>query len=559
MMKSIDEKVPLFIPLWLVWVAAFGFVLWGLGDFGLLNNNEGLYAEISREMLASHDWRLWVIPHLNGLPYLEKPPLLYWLTALSFTLFGQSEWAARLAPALSSLSCVAMLLWFGKTLNRPQVGRLAALMFVSGTGVIAMSHVLMFDMLLTALLTAALMFAFRYLREKKPWFLRRSYAFLALAVLAKGFVALILYGLIVAGMLLASERSISGFFRACANWLAPRALLVFFIIAAPWHIVASATEPIFSWFYFTNEHLLRFLGKREPRDYYSGNWWYYLPRMALYLFPWSFLPLGLIGARLRKLPPEPSLPRFLLIAWLAPLLFFSISSAKANYYLVAVMPFAAFHLATAIEERGFLFAKARLAPGVAICVLTLILLAAFAMRADDGSVLRIWGIPQRAFLQYLFGGIAVLALAAGLCAQRIPRVGIIAYLVLPVWIAAGAMAVQHAMEPQTSTRQLSNYLKSELPDRTVYLYRNFEELSSLPFYLKHPVPVVDTCSNDLFWGNKLRANEIVISKEQFLAALEKNRAAIVVMQRQLGNFKAAGLAGLFKGDKRIGDTTVFFN
>ncbi len=90
-MHSSRSAPSFLIPLWLVWVAALGSVLLGLGSYGLLNNNEGLYAEIPREMIASHDWRLWVIPHLNGLPYMEKPPLLYWLTALSFLLFGQTE------------------------------------------------------------------------------------------------------------------------------------------------------------------------------------------------------------------------------------------------------------------------------------------------------------------------------------------------------------------------------------------------------------------------------------------------------------------------------------
>ena len=90
--KILQVKPVLHIPLWLVWVAALGFVLTALGGYGILDNNEGLYAEIPREMLASHDWRHWVIPHLNGLPYMEKPPLLYWLTALSFSLFGITEW-----------------------------------------------------------------------------------------------------------------------------------------------------------------------------------------------------------------------------------------------------------------------------------------------------------------------------------------------------------------------------------------------------------------------------------------------------------------------------------
>lgn len=563
-MKSLEERAAFPVPLWLVWAAALAFVLGGFGSFGILDNNEGLYAEIPREMLASHDWRLWVIPHLNGLPYMEKPPLLYWLTALSFALFGETEWAARMVPALSSLSCVALLLWFGKAAKRSQAGRLAALMFVSGAGVMAMSHVLMFDMLLTALLTAALMCAWRYLQEAKPAFLRWSYAFIALALLAKGLVALVLYGLVVGGFLLTGERSVGGLLRACTKWFEPGALLVFIAIAAPWHIAASITEPVFAWFYFVNEHVLRFLGRREPHDYYSGSWWYYLPRMAIYLFPWSFLLFGLIGTRRRQADStQRSLSRFLLIAWLAPLVFFSVSSAKANYYLVAVMPFAAFHLAVVLEDRAFLSSGTRLLPGIVIAALALVLDVALVLRVDEAagslSLYYIFGMTQRQFLLYLIGAQALLAISAVLCAWRLPKLGVLAYLLLPVLTATGMMAALHAMEPLVSTRQLSIYLKCELPDRAVYLYRNFEEQSSLPFYLKHPVPVVDARSNDLFWGNKLRTNDIIISGDQFLVVLAKRPVAIVVMQSQLKDFNAAGFTARFKGEKRIGNTTVFFN
>ncbi len=83
-------------------MVAFFFVGIGLGSYAILDNNEGLYSEISREMLRSGDWHQWVIPHLNGLAYMEKPPLLYWLTAVFFAVFGESEWSARLVPALSA-------------------------------------------------------------------------------------------------------------------------------------------------------------------------------------------------------------------------------------------------------------------------------------------------------------------------------------------------------------------------------------------------------------------------------------------------------------------------
>lgn len=558
--RNIEGRAAFFIPLWLVWAAALVFVLGGLGSFGILDNNEGLYAEIPREMLASHDWRLWVIPHLNGLPYMEKPPLLYWLTALSFALFGESEWTARIVPAMSSLSCVAMLLWFGNAVQRPQAARLAALMFVTGVGVTAMSHVLMFDMLLTALLTAALMFGYRSLCEERPALLRWSYAFLALALLAKGFVAVILFGLVIVVFLFAYSQSPSGFLRKSTRLFEPYALLVFLAIAAPWHIVASMTEPIFAWFYFINEHVLRFLGKREPHDYYSGSWWYYLPRMAIYLFPWSFLLLGMtVSRRMRAQLADSGLKRFLFVAWLMPLLFFSTSSAKANYYLVAVMPFAAFHLALALEDRNFLSSGGRLLPGVLIAALAVTGYAVLLARGEQTeSSLFILGFSQRQFLLYFLGGLGLLAAIAAICAWRVPNLGVLAYLLLPVWTAVGLTATLQAMEPQISTRQLAHWLQGDLADRTVYLYRNFEEQSSLPFYLKHPVPIVDGRSNDLFWGNKLRQNDIMISTDEFAARL-KQPVAIVVMRRQLADFTAAGLHMHFRGKKTIGETTVFFN
>jgi 4-amino-4-deoxy-L-arabinose transferase-like glycosyltransferase len=550
------------VPLWLVWLMALMFVAPGLGSVGLLNNNEGLYAEIPREMLASGDWRMWVIPHLNGLPYMEKPPLLYWLTAMSFAVFGETEWAARLVPALSALACVGMLLWFGKAVGRPLAGRLAALMFISGLGVAVMARLLMFDMLLTALLTAALMCAYRFLTESRRGLLRWSFAWLALAVLAKGFVALVLYGLVLLAFLLATHGLGRRFWRAVASLFEPGAIVVFLLLAAPWHLLASKVEPVFGWFYFINEHALRFLGKREPHDYYSGPWWYYLPRMAIYLFPWSLLLPGLLGRGNRQSgEASTTLGRFLFLAWLLPLLFFSASRAKANYYLVTVMPFAAMHLALALENRGLQRRAVRVWPGVGIGLLGLVLCIVAALwHGDMDNMLDFLRMTQRQFLIMLFGGMTLCAAAAALVAWRNARIGMLAYLLLPAWTGAALYLLLVAMQPTVSARELADYLKREQPGRVVYLYRNFEEQSSLPFYLKRPLPVVDSRSNDLYWGARLRSNDIMLTDEQFAGVLAEGRpVAISVMNRQLADFRARPYAARFGSARRIGDTTLFMN
>lgn len=572
-MTEPHARQELSIALWLVWLAAGLFVLAGLGSTGILDNNEGLYAEIPREMLASQDWRYWIIPHLNGLPYMEKPPLLYWLTAIAFALLGESAWTARLVPALGSLACVALLLWFGRATGRTQAGRLAALMFVSGIGVAVMSRVLMFDMLLTALLSAALMFAYRYIASDEARFLRWAYAFLALALLAKGFVAVILFGLVIVVATILIHRSAAGFARAMAKWFEPWAIMVFLAISLPWHIAASLTEPVFAWFYFINEHVLRFLGKREPHDYYAGPWWYYLPRMAIYLFPWSFLVPALLGAARKPQPEEEAftgafttsarLRSFLWAAWLVPLLFFSVSSAKANYYLVAVMPFAAFHLACALEDRmeSILQSKLRRAsPGLLIALLSALACVAVYVRADKlPQGLVIAGASGFDFMLMLLGGLLALSLLAAFIARRALRNWMLPYLVLPAWTGIGLWLILKAMQATVSTEQVAAYLQTQLPGHAAFLYRSFEQKSSLPFYLKTPVPVVDMHSNDLFWGNKLRKNDIALSVAQFEERLARQKAAIVVPERQLQEFKAAGLAQSLPHRRRIGDAIVFAN
>jgi len=276
------------IPVWLVWSMTFFFLAYGLGCYPILDNNEGLYAEIPREMLAAGDWRHWIIPHLNGLAYMEKPPLLYWLTAISFAIFGENEWSARLVPAFSALSCVAMILWFGRQIERVAAARLAALMFITGFGVMAMSRTLMFDMLLTVFFTGAVMNGYLFSRSGDRKKLNWSLGLLAFALLAKGFVAIILFGAVTFTYTALFSSSVSDFLKRIIAWFNPKALGIFLLIALPWHIAAILAEPIFAWFYFINEHVLRFLGKREPHDYYAGAWWYYLPRMVIYLFPWSF-------------------------------------------------------------------------------------------------------------------------------------------------------------------------------------------------------------------------------------------------------------------------------
>jgi 4-amino-4-deoxy-L-arabinose transferase-like glycosyltransferase len=547
------------IPVWLVWSVTFFFLAYGLGCYPILDNNEGLYAEIPREMLASGDWRHWIIPHLNGLAYMEKPPLLYWLTAISFAIFGENEWSARLVPAFSALSCVAMILWFGRQIERVTAARLAALMFITGFGVMAMSRTLMFDMLLTVFFTGAVMNGYLFsrsgAREKLNW----SLGLLAFALLAKGFVAIILFVAVTFTYTALFSSSVSDFLKRIIAWFNPKALGIFLLIALPWHIAAILAEPIFAWFYFINEHVLRFLGKREPHDYYAGAWWYYLPRMVIYLFPWSFFLPVLLFVKTRN-PCQRMLHIFLACAWIMPVLFFSVSSAKANYYLVVVMPLVALQLAIALEDRQFGRAWGR---GLVGLVMALLFGALAWLASKQGtsqfSSLLVFGMQSMQFFQAFMISACIVSLCVALIVWRLPRLGIFPFAALPALILVGLVGVLQAAAQWTSTQPLVAELSAMKIKREVFLFRVFEHQSSLPFYLRQPVRVVESRSSDLFWGNKLHKNNIVISDMIFDKITDQQLVSLIVLDEDMPSFIDKKYVSKFKNSKKIGRSTLFMN
>jgi 4-amino-4-deoxy-L-arabinose transferase-like glycosyltransferase len=555
------KSAGLTIPVWFVWLVS-ALCMWvGLGAYGVLNNNEGLYAQIPHEMILSKDITHWIIPYLNGLPYMEKPPLLYWLTALSFLLFGQAEWVVRLIPSLAGLACVGLILNFGNRIYRPQVGRLAALMFISGLGIMIISRTLVFDMLLTAFLTGALLFAYLFKVESHKRDLRIAHACLAFAVLTKGFVALLLFGLVTLVWIVMVHGTDA--WRQFRKWIDLSSIILFFIITVPWFIAASLIEPIFPWFFFINEHVLRFLGQRLPHDFYSGSWWYYLPRMVIYLFPWSLLlPIALFSSWSKRSQIEIQeftiLRKTLIFGWLVPLLFFSLSSAKANYYVIVAMPFAALNLALLLEQSEFLKGKRSVLLGLVLAVLTAGAALYLSLTDRLTSVdLILQGLSVSHFSQLALWIVTTLSLLAALVAWRFSRIGIAVYSVVPLFTMVVLVIAANGVSPTISDRAMAEFITQNLPNRTVYMYRNYEQNSSLPFYLKETVNVIDSSSSDLYWGDRLRPdNTIMISRQQF--KLRKEPLLVVVPNTYLDEFSHKKLHTRFLKNKQFGYATIFY-
>lgn len=322
-----DDLNPIFSD-WpfLLGLALMGAVLffYHLGVPGLMDPDEGRYAEIAREFFISHDW---LIPHLNLFPYLEKPPLVYWLTALSFGGLGYTEFAARLPSALSALAGMFLAYGLGRAFWGPAPAFLGATVLATCAGYVTLARLLTLDMALAFFLNLGVGLGYLALSRERPRLWLWAYGALALAVLIKGPVALVLAGLIWLGGVALARRS-------WRELVQPRGWLLLAVIVLPWFAAVQWRYPEFFRFFVLEQHLGRFLTPAiHPEPFY-----YYVPVIFGLALPWSWLlPWALVSG-----PTPRDADRTFLLLWAAVVLvFFSLSRGKlAPYILPALLPLA---------------------------------------------------------------------------------------------------------------------------------------------------------------------------------------------------------------------------
>lgn len=501
-----------------------------LGGYSLLDNNEGLYAGIAREMLARGEF---VIPYFDGLPYLEKPPLLFWLTALSFHFFGFGEAAARFAPALSSLAVAAAVVTLGVRAHRPIVGLIAATIVATSLVTMVIGRTLYFDMLLTACLSWAIIFAYFGICENRRGWMIAAAAALGLATLAKGFVALALGGTTMLAFQIATRPSANQWRRM----FDPVAILVYLATILPWHIAAALERGEWISFYLYNEHIGRFLGAREPRDYYTGPFWYYLPRLFGYLAPWTVV-LPLLILRPRRAAGEPG-DRLAVLLWCwlgAALLLFSAAGNKANYYMI-----------------------------VAIVPMALLIARRIAQWFEAGRSKHLW-ILAGAASAMVGGAMVTIDAACGpnlgelypFCAEITPVTYVPVLLVIGGFIAAShrwrhadwlpllpflliaalSLPLRHVMtaaaahfDDRLSQRALAEKLLEIDPSRPVYVFVKLADISALPFYLGKPVDMVNSRDADLALSSTLPEARGRFIDLETLDALAAQKPIFLVAER----------------------------
>jgi 4-amino-4-deoxy-L-arabinose transferase-like glycosyltransferase len=314
-----EQKIKHIIALLLL---SYAFFFCGIGDYSLKEPDEGRYAEIPREMNELHDY---IVPHLNYVRYFEKPPLLYWATATSFKLFGTNEWAFRFPNALCAFLCVIFLYFFIRRWFNEQTAFLSSVILITSFSFLAMARIVTTDMLFTLSLFLSLLLFYGYYREKKSFLIYLFYVATAAATLAKGPVALILMGGTILIFLFTEHN-----FRFITEMKLIKGLAIYLTITLPWIIAISLREKEFLYFFFMDQHILRFLTSKHQR---SGPIYYFLPVFFGGMFPWSiFIPRALVNTwKIKEL-------RLMLIWASVVFVFFSISGSKLPPYILPLFP-----------------------------------------------------------------------------------------------------------------------------------------------------------------------------------------------------------------------------
>jgi 4-amino-4-deoxy-L-arabinose transferase-like glycosyltransferase len=519
----------------------------------LLDDADSVHAEVAREMVERHDC---ITLHANGIRYLEKAPLMYWGMAASFTLFGPEDWAARLPLAIATLALVLVVNASGpRFFNSNLAGFYAALILLTSFGIFIYTRIILPDVIVCLWLSVSMLLFWISLGQEQPS-RATAWGFAAacsLNVLTKGLIGIVFPLAIVLIFLLLNRNM--GHLR---RWHPLSSVLVFLVIALPWHIAAGIANPSqghpngtvpapgnvhgFYWFYFINEQVFRYLNRRVPRDYDTVPLLLFWGLLAVWLMPWIGFVFNAIGpVRMRSSLRRVRLPRHaqawnLLGLWAAVVMVFFSFSTRQEYYALPALPPIALMIGgwLAQEEKCSARAPGRIA-GRRIAI-TLFLLGAagsmlaayLALRAHPpdpgadistlltqnpgdyalslGHLLDLSTRTMGAFRVPLM--MTAIALGAGTLINLICRfinlirVGNYALVTMMVVFLIAAHMALVTFSPVLSSKALADAIGPRLQNGDVVeINGEYEAGSTLGFYLRRQVRILNGRSSNLWYGS----------------------------------------------------------
>lgn len=500
----------------------------------LMDEVDSVAAHIARNMLESGDW---VTPRINGVIYLEKSPLNYWLIAASYFVFGVHDWAARLPVALGAIALILLVATFGRWAFGPRAGFYSGLAIGSCVGLFLFTRIIIPDVLVTFAITAALFFVMRALDDgRRIWALGYGAA-IGAGLLLKGLIAAVFPAAIVVIFLLCRHElwRWETIRRLRLHIAVPTALA----IAVPWFVLAILANPPqfdftmesqpgvyrgFFWFYVMNEHVLRFLGMRYPKDYDTVPRLAFLLLHVVWIFPWTaFLPAAL---RDRDFSGRAGAVRLICLIWIGFLVSFFLLSTTQEYYTMPCYPAFALLVGWALAfgdetwiRGGYNTLAALGAVGAVVTVTLLVLTLETSATGEITSALTYNPDSYRLSLGHMndltvesmtylklplaFFGMAffwgTLTAWIGIRRRWAPEIAVVCLAAAMAMMFHAAHAAMRVFEPVFSTRPLADLIRRGPPGELI-IDGHFYPASAAAYYLNQKAWLLEGKKDNMIYG-----------------------------------------------------------
>ncbi len=527
------------LPVSRAWLAILAVValLVGLDNMNrpLANPDEGRYSEISREMAATGDW---VTPRLNGMKYFEKPPLQYWASAVSFKIFGENEYAARLYIVLCGFATIMLVGWLALRMWGTDVALACMLALACSPYFLALGGIVTLDMGLT-LWTTATVFAFLAAegtrdrpKAQRAWMLC-AWAAMALAVLSKGLI-----GIIFAGAAVFFAMVLRRDFTVLDRLHLIPGLAIFLAIAAPWFVAVCVANEEFARFFFIHEHFARFLTRAHRR---IEPWWYFLPMVACGFLPWMFAMPAAVVSAWREEAGKAFQPLRIVLAWSAfVVLFFSASGSKLPTYVLPAFPPLALvlgrYLAQAPTRRLALWSGLAIPVGVALLIAAW-MVPGFA-KDEWTRAMYVAGWPWALGAAAVFLAGAIAATAFLLRGRRWSALFAMTFATL-LLIDCGDEFYEQLTERQSGIEVAAKMKPFAGPNTALYSVGHYEQ--TVPFYLGRTLILFDY-EDEFELGQKAEARFGKRELHEFPPEWLRQQDALAIMQpRVYEKLKGQGL------------------
>jgi 4-amino-4-deoxy-L-arabinose transferase-like glycosyltransferase len=530
---AIERGSNLRIYLIVLLVAAAVYAACMVSPPSLMDDVDAVQAQISRNMLTSGDW---VTARLDGVAYLEKSPLIYWMIAGCFRLFGATDVVARIPVVLAAL----FLSWLTTAFAMWAFGRRAALyagLCISTCfGLFLFTRILVPDVMLTGSIALTMWAFLRAIdeHERHPrWWAFLMAASIGTSLLFKSLIGVV-FPVAAALIYLALTRQLRErrVWKALHLW---SGLAVALAISAPWHVLATLRNPPyfeftmrsapgeyhgFLWFYFINEQLLRFLNTRYPRDYDTVPRLYFWLFHLLWLFPWSVYFPAI--ARLNFRPTDRAgQTRLLALCWTGFLLVFFTFSTTQEYYSMPCYPALALLLGSAMAAGGkYIRYGTRILCGIFVlagaAVITLYALSrnlpapgdiSQALTANPGAYkLSLGHMEDLTIASFAYLRVPLLMAAAAFLVGVIGTVratgqrAFFSIALMAILFFQAARVAMAAFDPYLSSRPLAEALEKAPPGRLI-VDHHYYDFSSVFFYTNRRALLLNGRFNNLVYGS----------------------------------------------------------